>query len=96
MVSLKQFVKSIAETYESDEYCNVTGWDFYMESFREWCRFKHIIPSFSWELSPVTVFKGEPIVMVVFDKDDEQLLRELIKDKMFNDNLVMNGSNPFI
>lgn len=97
MVSLKQFVQSLESSYENDEISNVVGWDFYMDMFKELARLKGVRPLETWNFHIVTVFKGERIVGLLFDKEDEIFLQEIIdSDPNLKNYCVVNGSNPFI
>lgn len=90
-------IESTENSFSDDELCNVMGRELVMENFREYCRIRKIPPYYSWKFNHVTVFRGIKIVMMVFSKEDEDLLRQILNESNeFKKHLAMNGSNPFI
>lgn len=95
-MNMRKLVKSVEGKYDSPDYCNVIGWDLYMEDFRAFCRLKHLPPAETWEFRIVCYYYGEPIVELTFDKEDEDAVKELIESSVsYKSNLALNGVNPF-
>lgn len=95
----RQFIRSIKDTYNDEDYCTVVGFEAEMEMFRDWARLKGFRPVETWKFHTVCVWYYDvhgKTVGLFFEKEDEDGLRELCEDKMFNGWVCINGSNPFV
>lgn len=92
-MNVKNFIKSMENTYKDDNHFNVVGWDIEVENFVEECKIRHI-PMES-RIYQVCVFKGTTIKGVFFDKDVENEVKKIVYENGGYARLVLNGQNPF-
>lgn len=90
---VKDFIKSLENTYSDDEYFTVVGWDIELENFFEECKIRHI-PMES-KIYPVCVYKDVSIKGIFFSKDVETKIRKIVYENGGYGRLVINGKNPF-
>lgn len=93
-MNVKNFIKSLENTYHDDEYFTVVGWDIELENFAEECKIRHI-PMES-KIYTVCVFKGVLIKGIFFSKDVYDKVKKIVYDNGGYGRLVLNGQNPFI
>ena len=93
-MNVKNFIKSMENTYKDDNYFNVVGWDIELGNLVEECKIRNIpMESKAYQ---VCIFKGVTIKGVFFDKDVYDKIKKIIYDNGGYARLVLNGRNPFI
>lgn len=93
-MNVKNFIKSMENTYKDDNHFNVVGWDIEVENLVEECKIRNIpMESKAYQ---VCIFKGTTIKGVFFDKDVYDIVRKIVYENGGYARLVLNGRNPFI
>ena len=87
-MTIKDLLKQIENTYSDEKYVNVVGTAKAMKTFVKECDHRHI-----WHYIKCTLFvyQRTRFEIVFFKKEDEQTIKEMIKDK----DLVLNALSPF-